>query len=75
MDTRLLILTAEPVFQVRVLTMIDAMPRVETRIVRSLAVAVYNLMREDFDLFIAEGETPVAIEQAIHTRQHFPRSR
>ncbi len=29
-------------------------------------------MREAFDLFIVEGETPVAIEQAIHTRQHFP---
>ncbi|MBA3649902.1 MAG: DUF4388 domain-containing protein [Chthoniobacterales bacterium] len=48
------------------------MPKVETRIVRSLAEAVYILMREDFDLFIVEGETPVAIEQAIHTRQHFP---
>ena len=29
-------------------------------------------MREDFDLFIVEGEAAVAIEQAIHTRQHFP---
>ncbi len=72
MDTRLLILNPEPVFQDRVLTMIDAMPRVETRIVRSLAEAVYILMREDFDLFIVEGETPITIEQAIHTRQHFP---
>lgn len=42
-DTRLLILNAEPVFQDRVLTMIDAMPKVETRIVRSLAEAVYIL--------------------------------
>ncbi len=52
--------------------MIDAMRKVETRIVRSLAESVYILMREDFDLFIVEGETGVAIEQAIHIRQHFP---
>ncbi len=72
MDTRLLILNAEPVFQDRALTMIDAMRKVETRIVRSLPEAVYILMREDFDLFVVEGETAVAVEQAIHTRQHFP---
>ena len=29
-------------------------------------------MRENFDLFIVEGEAAVAIEQAINTRQHFP---
>ncbi len=71
-DTRLLILNGDPVFQDRALAMIDAMRKVETRIVRSLSEAVYILMREDFDLFIVEGETAVAIEQAIHTRQHFP---
>lgn len=52
--------------------MFDAMRKVETRIVRSLSEAVYIVMREDFDLFIVEGEAAVAIEQAIHTRQHFP---
>ena len=52
--------------------MIDSLRKVETRIVRSLAEAVYILMREDFDLFMVEGETAIAIEQAIHTRQHFP---
>lgn len=52
--------------------MFDAMHKIETRIVRSLSDAVYILMREDFDLFIVEGEAVVAIEQAIHTRQHFP---
>ena len=41
------------------------MPKVETRIVRTLSEAVYILMREDFDLFIVEGEAAVAIEQAI----------
>jgi hypothetical protein len=71
-ETRLLILNSDPVFQDRALAMFDAMRKVETRIVRTLAEAVYILMREDFDLFIVEGEAAVAIEQAIHTRQHFP---
>jgi len=71
-ETRLLILNFDPVFQDRALAMFDAMRKVETRIVRTLAEAVYILMREDFDLFIVEGDVAVAIEQAIHTRQHFP---
>jgi hypothetical protein len=71
-DTRLLILNSDPVFQDRALAMFDAMCKVETRIVRSLSEAVYIVMREDFDLFIVEGEAAVVIEQAIHTRQHFP---
>jgi hypothetical protein len=48
------------------------MRKVETRIVRTLADAVCILMREDFDLFLVEGQAAVATEQAIHTRQHFP---
>jgi hypothetical protein len=71
-ETRLLILNFDPVFQDRALAMFDAMRKVETRIVRTLAEAVYILMREDFDLFIVEGDAAVAIEQTIHTRQHFP---
>jgi hypothetical protein len=71
-ETRLLILNSDPVFQDRALAMFDAMRKVETRIVRNLSEAVCILMREDFDLFIVEGEAAVAIEQAIHTRQHFP---
>ncbi len=72
METRLLILNFDPVFQDRALAMFDAMRKVETRIVRTLAEAVCILMREDFDLFIVEGDAAVAIEQTIHTRQHFP---
>ena len=72
MDTRLLILNAEPVFEDRALAIIDSLPRCETRILRTLSEAVYILMREDFDLFLVEGETAVALEQAIHIRQHFP---
>ena len=72
METRLLILNSDPVFQDRVLAMLDAMHNVETRIVRTLSAAVYILIREHFDLFVVEGEPAVAIEQATNTRQHFP---
>ena len=72
METRLLILNSDPVFQDRALAMLDAMRKVETRIVRTLSEAVYILIREHFDLFVVEGAPSVAIEQATNTRQHFP---
>lgn len=73
METRLLILNPDPVFEDRVLAMFDAMMQnTETRVVRSLSDAIHVLMREDFDLFVVEGETAAILEQAINTRQHFP---
>ena len=72
METRLLILNSDPVFQDRALAIFDAMPRAEIRIVRTLSEAIHILLREDFDLFVVEGEPEVAIEQATNTRQHFP---
>jgi hypothetical protein len=71
-ETRLLILNADPVFQDTALALFDAMAKVETRIVRSLSEAIYILMREEFDLFVVEGEPAIAIEQATDARQHFP---
>ena len=71
-ETRLLILNSDPVFQDTALALFDAMPGVETRIVRTLSEAVYILLREGFDLFVIEGETAIAIEQATNARQHFP---
>jgi len=52
--------------------MFDAMPKVEIRIVRTLSEAIYILIREYFDLFVVEGESALAIEQAVNARQHFP---
>ena len=72
METRLLILNSDPVFQDAALALFDAMPNVEMRIVRSLAEAIYVLIREEFDLFVVEGEPAVALEQATNARQHFP---
>lgn len=71
-ETRLLILNAEPVFQDRVIAVFDEMDNVETRIVRSMSEAVSVLLAEVFDGFVVEGEATVALEQATSARQHFP---
>jgi hypothetical protein len=71
-ETRLLILNADPVFQDRALGVFDLMDDVETRIVRTMAEAVFVLLAENFDIFLVEGETPIALEQATNARQHFP---
>ena len=72
METRLLILNADPVFQDRALALFDLIAGVENRIMRTLSDAIGLLLRENFDALILEGEAAVAVEQAIHVRQHFP---
>ncbi|HEX3817272.1 MAG TPA: DUF4388 domain-containing protein [Chthoniobacterales bacterium] len=72
METRLLILNSDPVFEDDALALFDMMDHLERRIVRTLSEAIYTLMRERFDLFVVEGEAVVAIEQATNARQHFP---
>ena len=72
METRLLILNADPVFQDRALSLFDLMDGVETRIVRALSDAITVLLGENFDAFIVEGEAHLAVEQATNARQHFP---
>ena len=72
METRLLILNADPVFQDRSIAIFDEMDSVETRIVRSMSEAVGVLLSENFDGFIVEGEPAIAMEQSTNARQHFP---
>ncbi|MEP7014340.1 MAG: DUF4388 domain-containing protein [Verrucomicrobiota bacterium] len=72
METRLLILNADPVFQDNALAMFDMMDGVEIRVVRTLSEAVMVLLTENFDGFVVEGETVLALEQATNARQHFP---
>lgn len=72
METRLLILNADPVFQDRAIIVFDEMDKVETRIVRTLGEAVSVLLAENFDGFVVEGEPEIALEQATNARQHFP---
>ena len=71
-ETRLLILNADPVFQDRTLNIVDSMDNVECRIVRSMGEAVTVLLAENFDIFLVEGETAMALDQATNARQHFP---
>jgi len=70
--TRLLILNADPVFQDKELAIFEAMEGVDTRIVRTLSEAVSFLLAENFDAFVVEGESKLAVEQATNVRQHFP---
>jgi hypothetical protein len=71
-ETRLLILNADPVFQDRALAILDETESVETRIVRSMPEAISVLLAENFDGFVVEGEPGKALEQATSARQHFP---
>ncbi len=71
-ETRLLILNADPVFQDRALAILDEIDHTENRVVRTMSEAVSVLLGENFDGFVVEGENPVAMEQATNARQHFP---
>ena len=72
METRLLILNADPVFQDRSLAILDEFEGIETRVVRMISEAVSILLGENFDGFVVEGENPIAMDQATSARQHFP---
>ncbi|HVF71142.1 MAG TPA: DUF4388 domain-containing protein [Chthoniobacterales bacterium] len=72
METRLLILNADPVFQDRALAILDEFEGIETRVVRTMPEAVSILLAENFDGFVVEGDNPVAMDQATSARQHFP---
>lgn len=72
METRLLILNADPVFQDRALGIFDEFEGLETRIVRTMPEAISVLLSENFDGFVAEGEQGRALDQATMARQHFP---
>ncbi len=72
METRLLILNADPVFQDRALAILDEIDDTENRVVRTMPEAISVLLGENFDGFVVEGEDAIAIEQATSARQHFP---
>lgn len=72
METRLLALNPDPVFQDRTLAILDENPELETQIVRTLSEAVLALLGENFDGSIIEGEASMVLEQATNIRQHFP---
>jgi hypothetical protein len=71
-ETRLLVLNADPVFEDRALGLLDEIEGIECRVVRRLSEAVSVLLAENFDGFLVEGEAAIALEQATNARQHFP---
>ncbi len=72
METRILALNADPVFQDRALAVLDENARLEVQVVRTLSEAVSALLGENFDGLIIEGEEGLALDQATNMRQHFP---
>jgi hypothetical protein len=71
-ETRLLVLNADPVFQDTALALLDTMEAVETRVIRTLSEGIGILLDENFDGLLIEGEAALAVEQAVNARQHFP---
>jgi hypothetical protein len=71
-ETRLLILNADPVFNDRAIALLDEIESIELRIVRTLQEAVSVLLAENFDGFVVEGKPATVAEQATTARQHFP---
>jgi len=71
-ETRLLVLNADPVFEDRALGILEEQGQLEVQIVRNLSEAIQTLIAENFDGSIIEGEADRALEEATHIRQHFP---
>jgi Domain of unknown function (DUF4388) len=71
-ETRVLIVNADPVFQDRVLAILDQIEDLEMQIVRNLSEAVQALLEENFDGLLIEGDAALAVDQATNLRQHFP---
>src|SRR5215470_4814795 len=71
-ETRVLAVNADPVFQDWALSILDQIDGLEMKIVRNLSEAVQTLLDENFDGLIIEGDADIAIEQATNLRQHFP---
>lgn len=72
METRLLVLNADPVFEDRALAILHEDAHLDLHIVRNLSEAIQTLIGENFDGSIIEGEAERALEEATHIRQHFP---
>jgi Domain of unknown function (DUF4388) len=71
-ETRILILNSDPVFQDKTLSILDVIEEAEMRIVRTMPEAIAVLLEENFDGLVVEGEAAMAVEQATNARQHFP---
>jgi hypothetical protein len=71
-EPRLLVLNADPVFEDATLEMLAIVEALEIRVIRTLSEGIAVLLEENFDGFLVEAEAPIAVEQAVNIRQHFP---
>src|SRR5712692_4330165 len=71
-ETRVLTVNTDPVFQDRGLAVLDQIEDLETQIVRNLSEGVQALLEESCDGLVVEGDAALALEQATNLRQHFP---
>ena len=71
-ETRLLVLNPDPVFEDKALEILSMLDALEMHILRTLSEAVLVLLGENFDGLIIEGETALVLDQATNARQHFP---
>lgn len=71
-ESRLLVLNSDPVFQDNTLELLGSLEGLEIRVIRSLSEAIAVMLEENFDGFLVEAEAPIAVEQAVNIRQHFP---
>ena len=72
METRVLVLNPDPVFEDQTLDVLEELPGVSLKMVRNLGETVSILIAEDFDGLIVEGEAAAALDKATNARQHFP---
>lgn len=73
LQNRILVLNPDPVYEDRLLTFLDEIVEMETRVVaRSVGEAIGALMEQHFDGFIVEGPPQAAMDAATLARQHFP---
>jgi hypothetical protein len=71
-ETRLLVLNSDPVFNDTALAVLGLIEGVETRVVRTQSETILSLIEQNFDALLVEAEAPMALEHAINARQHFP---
>jgi Domain of unknown function (DUF4388) len=71
-QTRLLVLNPDPVFEDKALGILSMLDGIEMYIVRTLGEAVFTLLGENFDGLIAEGAPVLVLQHATNARQHFP---
>src|SRR5438445_13599826 len=71
-ETRLLILNADPVFQDKSLAIFDQIDEVDTHIARTRSEPLSIRLGEDFTAFVVEGDVTPPVEEATTSPDSTP---